>query len=133
MALVMPIDLSLRDASETLERATEARAGLADYLRAQWEHVQNGLSWPLVLLVALGLGRQLWCAVRGRMRSEDWLLLALFLPSPIYVTLFPFRGVNHDFMWCLSLGYFAATAALGLSWLWGRLDTLRASSGRRFC
>lgn len=125
LAIVLPWNTIVHDTFSTLERTTSLQISAGEYLANQFQHVRGGLSWGILVVFLLGAGRQVARALRGRLQAEEAVLLALALPGPLYVACFPFRGATHDFLWNLSLGWFAISAGLELlawrRWLQGRL------------
>lgn len=127
MLLVMTRAEVFADTTETLERATSNADSLGVFLRNQAWNLERTLTWPYLALLVLALGEPLWRAARGRLTRAETLLPVLLLPGLLYVSAFPFRGTNHDFMWALSLLGFAAAPALLVT----RLAAGAASPGRR--
>lgn len=121
MLAVLPWDQIVTETRNTWARTRRTEAPLGAFLTSQEVHLARLLTAPVCVLLAIGAARQLARAARGRLEpGEGAVLLALALPGPLYVGLFPYRGATHDFMWGLSMGWFAATFALEAQ-AWSRL------------
>jgi hypothetical protein len=113
MLSVLPGGEADQETSATLGGVTSMPVPLAEFLGNQVAFAELYLTIGVVALVLAGA----WSMVTGRLldRHAREVALALALPGPIYIGLFPGRSVNHDFFLYMSLVFACLAAGLALA------------------
>lgn len=113
MLSVLPGGEADQETSATLGGVTSMSVPLSEFLRNQVGFAELYLTIGVVLLALVGV----LTMVGGRIldRGAREVALALALPGPIYIALFPGRSVNHDFFLYMSLVLVCLAAGLALA------------------